>query len=75
MFMTVDEFENFIFTVPLVNDIFTQREASVCFNLAMMTQVNELENERHLRATMIEFLEAFCRVCQIASFEPYEPVS
>ena len=23
MFMTVDEFENFIFTVPLVNDIFT----------------------------------------------------
>lgn len=35
--MTVDEFENFVAAVPFVNDLFGQRDASVAFNLAMMT--------------------------------------
>ncbi|CDW85718.1 UNKNOWN [Stylonychia lemnae] len=70
MFMTVDEFENFVLTVPLVNDLFGQRDSSVAFNLAMMTQVNELDQDRHLSATFIEFLEAFCRVADKAAFEP-----
>ncbi len=36
----------------------------------MLTQVNELDSERHLQATFIEFLEAFCRVADKAAFEP-----
>eukprot|EP00347_Sterkiella_histriomuscorum_P020671 403336916 len=70
MFMTVDEFENLILSVPLVNDLFGQRDTSVAFNLAMMTQVNELDSERHLQATFIEFLEAFSRVAEQAALEP-----
>jgi len=36
----------------------------------MMTQINELDSDRHLCATFIEFLEAFCRVADKAAFEP-----
>ena len=34
MFMTVDEFELFVNDAPLVNDLFGQRDASACFNVA-----------------------------------------
>jgi hypothetical protein len=36
----------------------------------MMTQVNEIDQERHQHATLIEFLEAFARVADKASFLP-----
>jgi hypothetical protein len=68
MFMSVSEFESFILAVPLVNDIFMQRDASVCFSLAMMTQVNDIDYERHIQGQFIEFLEAFCRAADIAAF-------
>ena len=67
--MTVDEFENMVLTAGLVNDLHTTRDSAVAFNLAMLTQVNELELERHLQASFIEFLEAICRVIDKASFE------
>ena len=68
MYMSVSEFENFILAVPLVNDIFMQRDASVCFSLAMMTQVNDIDYERHIQGQFIEFLEAFCRAADRAAF-------
>lgn len=37
----------------------------------MMCQVNEIDYERHLQATYIEFLEAFARVCDQASIVIY----
>lgn len=72
MFMSVSEFENFILAVPLVNDIFMQRDASVCFSLAMMTQVNDIDYERHIQGQFIEFLEAFCRAADRAAFQPVD---
>ena len=48
MCMSVSEFEDFAFAIPIVNDIFVQRDAAYCFNLAMMTQVNDIDNERHI---------------------------
>jgi hypothetical protein len=68
--MNVSEFETLTQTVPLVNDIFGTRDAAYCFNLAMMTQVDDVEKDRHLTAQFIEFLEAFCRAAEIASFGP-----
>lgn len=68
--MTVSEFENFTLTGDLVNDVFSQRDAAYCFNMAMMTQINDIENERHIQGQFIEFLEAFCRVAEISSFPP-----
>ncbi len=37
------------------------------FNQAMMLQVNEIDYERHLQASYLEFLEAFARTCDQAS--------
>ena len=71
--MNVSEFENFAYSLPLVNDIFVQRDAAICFNLAMMTQINEIDSDRHLNSTFIEFLEAFCRCAEKASFPPPRP--
>lgn len=46
--MNVSEFETFALTVPLCNDMFVQRDACACFSLAMMTQVNDIDYDRHL---------------------------
>lgn len=69
-FMTVDEFVKLVTEGGFVNDLFVSRDTSLCFNLAMMTQINEIESERHQRATFIEFLEAFARVAERASLAP-----
>lgn len=33
-----------------------------------MLHVNELDSDKHLHATYIEFLEAYARACDLASF-------
>jgi hypothetical protein len=38
----------------------------------MMTQVNELDKDRHLKAVFIEFLEAFGRACDKMSLHPVQ---
>lgn len=35
--MAASEFENFVMSVPLLNESFNQRDANACYNLAMMT--------------------------------------
>ena len=37
-----------------------------------MTQINDIDNDRHIQGQFIEFLEAFCRACEMASFQPYD---
>ncbi len=68
--MTASEFENFALQTPFVNDIFAQRDAAYCFNMAMMTQVNDIDYDRHITGQFIEFLEAFCRAADLASIGP-----
>lgn len=68
--MNISEFENFCVSVPLVNDLFGQWDASYCIGMAMMTQINDIDYDKHLQCQFIEFLEAFCRACQMASFAP-----
>jgi len=68
-FMTSDEFENLINQSCLVNDQLNQRDIVMHFNLAMTIQVNEIESERHLQATYIEYIEALGRVLDAASLE------
>ena len=69
-FMMVDEFENFVYGAGIVNENFGSREASVCFNTAMMTSTDELNSDKHLKASFGEFLEAFARVCEKLSVAP-----
>ena len=70
-FMMVDEFENMFVAAGLVNDNFVGRDCYTSFNLAMQTQVDELNRDKHLKAVFVEFLEAFGRACDKMSLPPY----
>ena len=61
LFMTTDEFEQLFADSNLINDNLYSRDIAVHFNMAMLTQVDELNKDRHLRMTYKEFLEAFAR--------------
>lgn len=42
----------------------------MCFNQAMYTYVDEVNEDKHLRMGFLEFLEAFARICDKASHSP-----
>lgn len=69
-FMMVDEFENIFLSAGQINDTFVSRDLTLCFNNAMMTQVNELDRDKHMKAVFVEFLEAFARACDKISMPP-----
>ena len=48
LFMAPHEFENLMLESGILNDMLTQRDLMVCYNLSMPTYVNEVEMERHL---------------------------
>ena len=54
----------------IADELCNQRDIPLCFNLAMFTQVDELNKERHLKASFTEFLEAIVRIIDKASLEP-----
>ncbi len=68
--MMADEFESIFSVCDLLNDNFVGRDCWISFNTAMMTQVDELNKDRHLKGSFIEFLEAFGRACDIISMPP-----
>ena len=70
-FMCVEEFIALLTEANLISDVFTEREASISFNSAMQTQVEEIEKERHLKMEFIEFIEAIARAAEIISKPPY----
>lgn len=73
--MKSDEFERIWIDCQLIQDLFTQRDVLLMFTNAIQTQVDELEYDRHLKATFIEFLEAFCRACDRISYARDDPDS
>lgn len=52
----------------VLNDKFSVNQVTSLWNLSMMTQVDEISNERHLQMNFIEFIEAICRVADKLSF-------
>ena len=52
----------------VLNDKFSRNEVFPLWNLAMMTQVDEIDNDRHLNMNFTEFVEAICRVADKLSF-------
>ena len=71
-FMMCDEFTSIWQSADLLSDNFTDRDISICFFQGMMTQVNEVDKDRHLKASMVEFLEQFSRACDIVSLTELE---
>lgn len=68
--MQQDEFEQFCLSTGMINDGFAAREIPLVFNLSMFTQVDEIDKQRHIDATLLEFMEMICRACAQASFGP-----
>jgi hypothetical protein len=59
--MSLDEFIDMFDKGHLIDENFGQREIGVLFNVSMMTNKYELESEKHLNMTFVEFLEAIAR--------------
>lgn len=62
-FMCIEEFRQMCFDGKIIPEKFPARELDGCFVLAMMVQVDELFEKKHVEMTFVEFLEALCRVC------------
>jgi hypothetical protein len=66
-FMCLAEFQDICTSAALINDRFTTREIDIAFNLAMMTQIDEVNHDRHFQMSFVEFLEALGRVAEMGA--------
>lgn len=60
--MSMQEFIDMVTATKVVDDTFGAREIGVIYNVSMMTQVDEINKERHTRMQFVEFVEALSRV-------------
>lgn len=56
----------------LVSPSFVARDISLQFTLSMQTTVDEITQEKHLRANMLEFIEAIARVAEKVNLPPMD---
>lgn len=56
----------------LVSPSFVARDISLQFTLAMQTNVDEITHEKHLRANLLEFIEAIARVADKVNLPPID---
>ncbi|CDW87404.1 UNKNOWN [Stylonychia lemnae] len=63
-FMSMNEFIDLVTRSGVIDDNFGAREIGIIFNLSMMTQVDEINKERHTQMQFIEFVEALSRVAE-----------
>ena len=61
-FMSPIEFGEMIEYSGVINDHFTFKEIYPIWNLSMMTQKDEINNDKHLNMNFTEFIEGLCRV-------------
>lgn len=61
-FMSLDELSAFAVQAEILDDVFGQRELNIQFNLAMMTSVPELDTDRHVKMSIVEFIDVFGRI-------------
>jgi hypothetical protein len=67
-YMSISEFIDLVTFSGVVDENFTNKEIGSMFNLSMMTQVDEVYDDRHLQMSFLEFVEAFCRVADKVIF-------
>jgi NLR family CARD domain-containing protein 3 len=60
--LSIQEFIDLITATKVVDEAFGAREIGVIYNIAMITQVDEINKDRHTRMQFAEFVEAVCRV-------------
>ena len=62
LFMSLEELIVLFEKASLFYQHFGQNEMSIPFNLSMMTNKNELLNDKHINMGYIEFIEVLCRI-------------
>ena len=73
--MSMAEFKDMVLKYDLLDDFLVERDIALSFNLAMMTQVDELTVDRHFQMTFVEFLEALARLAEKKSMTPLGEIS
>lgn len=68
-FMCLEEFYDIFKHASLLDENFVERDVYTAFNLAMMTQVDELNSDRIFQMTFVEFLEALSRCADKLSLQ------
>ena len=63
-FMSLEEFSDLIVNARCLSDNFGAKQIASQWNVSLMTQLDEIENDRHLNMTFVEFLEALVRVAE-----------
>lgn len=61
-FMSLLEFEDLVTKTEVFNPNFGQKQLSTIFYVSIMTQVDEIEKDRHINMIFVEFVEAVIRV-------------
>jgi hypothetical protein len=67
-FMSLEEFKNIVMDFGFENSI-PLSEVPVCYNLAMMTQEDEVDSERCAEMSLVEFMEAFARLADMVNLQ------
>ncbi|EAR90533.1 hypothetical protein TTHERM_00120790 (macronuclear) [Tetrahymena thermophila SB210] len=68
--MNVYELQEMIKQYDLLDDFLTERDVLLSFNLAMMTQENELSCDKYIQMNFVEFLECLARLAEKKSMVP-----
>ncbi len=61
-FMCLEELIDLCKHANLFDENFVERDACIAFNLAMMTNMDEINSERIFKMSFVEFLEAIGRI-------------
>ena len=69
-YISLDEFFDLINGCGVVDDNFGKREIGCLYCLSMMTQKNELDNDKHFNMIIAEFIEATGRVADKLNIPP-----
>lgn len=65
--MSVDDFIEIWSELKLINENFTERDAMIAYINSQGIEVDELENDKHMRMNIYEFMEGVARVTYIIS--------
>lgn len=67
--MSLEEFQEMITSTSITSESFGTREIGIHFNLSKMTEVNEVDNDKHMKMQFVEFIEALGRIAEKLNIE------
>jgi hypothetical protein len=70
-FMCLDELSEICRLLNIYEWDFAEKDMQLAFNLSMMTQVDEISQNRTFEMAFIEFLEACARISEKKSLNPH----